>query len=144
MVCRIHTTWGLSAYCGRCRRTPGGDLQGPFCRNYARCTQGSKRCSRNHADYPGHQPCPCASCPQKRGIWLVGTSDVAPASLYLTDLAGPLALVMGSEGDGLRRLTGELCDYLVNIPMAGQVESLNVSVASGVCLYEINRQREIR
>ncbi len=81
---------------------------------------------------------------KKRGIWLAGTSDAAPASLYLTDLTGPLALVMGGEGDGLRRLTGELCDYLVNIPMAGQVESLNVSVASGVCLYEINRQREIR
>jgi 23S rRNA (guanosine2251-2'-O)-methyltransferase len=50
---------------------------------------------------------------------------------------------MGSEGSGLRRLTSELCDYLINIPMAGQVESLNVSVATGVCLYEINRQRKI-
>ena len=52
-----------------------------------------------------------------------------------------MALVMGSEGTGMRRLTSELCDYLVSIPMAGQVESLNVSVATGVCLYEINRQR---
>ena len=78
---------------------------------------------------------------KKRGIWLAGTSDEASDSLYATDLTGPLALVMGSEGSGLRRLTGELCDYLISIPMAGQVESLNVSVATGVCLYEINRQR---
>ena len=78
---------------------------------------------------------------KKRGIWLAGASDEATDSLYATDLTGPLALVMGSEGSGLRRLTSELCDYLVRIPMAGQVESLNVSVATGVCLYEINRQR---
>lgn len=80
---------------------------------------------------------------KKRGIWLAGTSDEASETLYTTDLTGPLALVMGSEGSGLRRLTRELCDYLVHIPMAGQVESLNVSVATGVCLYEINRQRKI-
>ena len=80
---------------------------------------------------------------KKRGIWLAGTSDEATDSLYAKDLGGPLALVMGSEGIGLRRLTAELCDYLVNIPMAGQVESLNVSVATGVCLYEIIRQRQI-
>jgi 23S rRNA (guanosine2251-2'-O)-methyltransferase len=78
---------------------------------------------------------------KKRGIWLAGTSDEASGSLYAADLTGPLALVMGSEGSGLRRLTAETCDYLVRIPMAGQVESLNVSVATGVCLYEINRQR---
>lgn len=78
---------------------------------------------------------------KKRGIWLAGTSDGAADSLYATDLTGPLALVVGSEGSGLRRLSSELCDYLVRIPMAGQVESLNVSVATGVCLYEINRQR---
>ncbi len=78
---------------------------------------------------------------KKHGIWLAGTSDEASDSLYATDLTGPLALVMGSEGSGLRRLTSELCDYLVRIPMAGHVESLNVSVATGVCLYEINRQR---
>ncbi len=76
------------------------------------------------------------------GIWLAGTSDEATANLYQSDLDGPLALVMGSEGQGLRRLSGELCDYLVRIPMAGQVESLNVSVATGVCLYEVNRQRQ--
>jgi 23S rRNA (guanosine2251-2'-O)-methyltransferase len=79
---------------------------------------------------------------KERGVWLAGTSDSADESLYTTDLAGPLALVMGSEGSGLRRLTAELCDYLVSIPMAGGVESLNVSVATGVCLYEINRQRQ--
>ncbi len=79
---------------------------------------------------------------KKRGIWLAGTGDEATDSLYATDLTGPLALVMGNEGSGLRRLTAELCDYLVRIPMAGQVESLNVSVATGVCLYEINRQRQ--
>jgi 23S rRNA (guanosine2251-2'-O)-methyltransferase len=78
---------------------------------------------------------------KKRGIWLAGTSDEASGSLYSTDLTGPLALVMGNEGSGLRRLTAELCDYLVRIPMAGVVESLNVSVATGVCLFEINRQR---
>ncbi len=78
---------------------------------------------------------------KKRGIWLAGTSDEAGDSLYATDLTGPLALVMGSEGSGLRHLTTEICDYLVRIPMAGQVESLNVSVATGICLYEINRQR---
>jgi 23S rRNA (guanosine2251-2'-O)-methyltransferase len=79
-----------------------------------------------------------------RGIWLAGTSDEAGDELYATDLTGPLALVMGSEGSGMRRLTRELCDYLVSIPMAGQVESLNVSVATGVCLYEIKRQRRSR
>ena len=78
---------------------------------------------------------------KQRGVWLAGTSDTASGDLYTTDLSGPLALVMGSEGSGLRRLTAEICDYLVSIPMAGQVESLNVSVATGVCLYEINRQR---
>jgi 23S rRNA (guanosine2251-2'-O)-methyltransferase len=80
---------------------------------------------------------------KKRGIWLAGTSDEAKASLYETDLKSPLALVMGSEGSGIRRLTSELCDFLVHIPMSGQVESLNVSVATGVCLFEINRQRKI-
>jgi 23S rRNA (guanosine2251-2'-O)-methyltransferase len=80
---------------------------------------------------------------KERGIWLAGTSDEAGDELYATDLTGPLALVMGSEGSGMRRLTSELCDYLVSIPMAGQVESLNVSVAAGVCLYEINRQRRL-
>ncbi len=75
------------------------------------------------------------------GVWLVGTADGAPGDLYATDLRGALGLVLGGEGSGLRRLTREHCDLLVNIPMRGRVESLNVSVAAGVCLYEALRQR---
>ena len=78
---------------------------------------------------------------KERGVWLVGTDDTAEKTLFEADLKGPVALVMGSEGEGLRRLTRECCDQLVSIPMAGAVESLNVSVASGVCLYEALRQR---
>jgi 23S rRNA (guanosine2251-2'-O)-methyltransferase len=78
---------------------------------------------------------------QQRGIWLVGTDGEAEQSLYDVDLTGPLAIVMGAEGGGLRRLTRESCDYLVRLPMAGVVESLNVSVATGICLYEAVRQR---
>ncbi|MDH5469181.1 MAG: 23S rRNA (guanosine(2251)-2'-O)-methyltransferase RlmB [Gammaproteobacteria bacterium] len=78
---------------------------------------------------------------KEAGIWLYGASDKAPQALYETDLSGPLALVLGSEGSGLRRLTAELCDFQVAIPMAGVVESLNVSVAAGVLLYEVRRQR---
>jgi 23S rRNA (guanosine2251-2'-O)-methyltransferase len=78
---------------------------------------------------------------RERGVWLVGTDDAADRPLYDADLAGPVALVMGSEGEGLRRLTRECCDQLVSIPMAGAVESLNVSVAAGVVLYEAVRQR---
>jgi 23S rRNA (guanosine2251-2'-O)-methyltransferase len=77
-----------------------------------------------------------------RGIWLTGTSDKAKQTLYQADLKGPMALVMGAEGAGIRRLTEEACDYLISIPMAGQVSSLNVSVATGVCLYEAVRQRK--
>ncbi|KAG0093984.1 hypothetical protein BGZ92_010709 [Podila epicladia] len=76
-----------------------------------------------------------------RGIWVVGTTDSAPDSLYQSKLTGPLACVMGAEGEGLRRLTQENCDALVKIPMFGSVTSLNVSVASGVVLYEAARQR---
>ncbi len=76
-----------------------------------------------------------------RGIWLYGTTGNADSDLYAQDLDGPLALVMGSEGEGLRRLTAETCDFLVSIPMHGATESLNVSVATGVCLFEIRRQR---
>lgn len=75
------------------------------------------------------------------GIWLAGAADEADQEIYQADLKGPLALVMGSEGKGLRRLTAELCDYQLRIPMAGSVSSLNVSVATGVCLFEIIRQR---
>lgn len=78
---------------------------------------------------------------KERDIWVVGTADMAEKSLYETDLTKGVALVMGSEGDGMRRLTRETCDELIGIPMFGQVESLNVSVASGVCLYEARRQR---
>ena len=79
---------------------------------------------------------------QDRGLWLVGTSGDAERTVYEADLAAPTALVMGAEGSGLRRLTGESCDVLVKLPMAGSVESLNVSVAAGVCLFEAVRQRQ--
>ena len=78
---------------------------------------------------------------KERDIWIIGTSDDAPASLYQTDLRGPTALVLGAEGEGMRQLTRKNCDALVSIPMMGSVDSLNVSVASGVCLYEARRQR---
>lgn len=74
-------------------------------------------------------------------VFVVGTSDAASTDLYDADLTGPLALVMGAEGDGMRRLTRETCDQLVRLPMAGHVGSLNVSVATGICLYEAMRQR---
>ncbi len=75
------------------------------------------------------------------GIWVMGTDDSAADVLYDVDMTGPLALVMGAEGRGLRRLTRESCDRLIKLPMQGVVSSLNVSVAAGVCLYEISRQR---
>jgi 23S rRNA (guanosine2251-2'-O)-methyltransferase len=78
---------------------------------------------------------------KERGIWLIGTAGEAESELYDRDLRGSLGLVMGGEGDGLRRLTRERCDTLVRLPMSGQVESLNVSVAAGICLYEAVRQR---
>jgi 23S rRNA (guanosine2251-2'-O)-methyltransferase len=78
---------------------------------------------------------------QGLNIWIIGTDDEAPATLYESDLSGPLAIVMGAEGKGLRRLTRESCDALVRLPMQGSVSSLNVSVASGICLYEAMRQR---
>lgn len=78
---------------------------------------------------------------KERGVWLCGAAAEADTPLYEQDLRGPLALVMGSEGSGMRRLTREHCDYLVCIPMAGAISSLNVSVATGVCLFEAVRQR---
>jgi len=78
---------------------------------------------------------------KERSIWVTGTSDDAPKTLYQVDLRGPTALVLGAEGPGMRQLTRKTCDELVSIPMKGAVESLNVSVASGVCLYEALRQR---
>ena len=79
---------------------------------------------------------------KERNIWIIGTSDAADRTLYQADLRGPVALVLGAEGDGMRQLTAKTCDQLVRIPMRGAVESLNVSVASGVCLYEALRQRQ--
>jgi 23S rRNA (guanosine2251-2'-O)-methyltransferase len=78
---------------------------------------------------------------KERNIWCVGTADDAPRTVYQTDLKGPVALVLGAEGQGMRQLTRKTCDELISIPMRGGVESLNVSVASGVCLYEALRQR---
>ncbi len=78
---------------------------------------------------------------KERGIWVYGASDAANKTIYQADLQGPLALVLGAEGSGLRRLTAEHCDQLLRIPMFGTVSSLNVSVASGICLFEAVRQR---
>ena len=78
---------------------------------------------------------------QQRGLWLVGTAGEAEQELYQQDMTGPTVLVRGAEGRGVRRLTREHCDYLVRLPMAGSVSSLNVSVAAGVCLFEAVRQR---
>jgi 23S rRNA (guanosine2251-2'-O)-methyltransferase len=78
---------------------------------------------------------------KERDIRVVGTSDDASKSLYEIDLTGPVALVLGAEGSGMRQLTARHCDELVRLPMRGAVESLNVSVASGICLYEALRQR---
>lgn len=78
---------------------------------------------------------------KEQDILIIGAADTAEKSLYETDMTGGVALVMGSEGQGMRRLTRETCDVLTGIPMFGQVESLNVSVASGICLYEARRQR---
>ncbi|NVK40445.1 MAG: 23S rRNA (guanosine(2251)-2'-O)-methyltransferase RlmB [Oceanospirillaceae bacterium] len=78
---------------------------------------------------------------QQRGIWITGTAGEADQLVYDANLQGPMALVMGAEGKGMRRLTREHCDQLVKIPMAGEVSSLNVSVATGVCLFEAVRQR---
>ena len=81
---------------------------------------------------------------QNRGLWIVGTAGEAEQELYEQDLTGPIVLVMGAEGKGMRRLTREHCDFLVRLPMAGSVSSLNVSVASGVCLFEALRQRSAK
>ena len=78
---------------------------------------------------------------KERDIRVIGTCDDAEATIYDVDLRGPVALVMGAEGAGMRQLTRKSCDELVRIPMAGAVESLNVSVAAGVCLFEALRQR---
>ncbi|TMM47868.1 23S rRNA (guanosine(2251)-2'-O)-methyltransferase RlmB [Colwellia ponticola] len=78
---------------------------------------------------------------QQQGVWIVGTAGETDTCLYDVKLSGPMALVMGAEGKGMRRLTRENCDQLVKLPMAGSVSSLNVSVATGICLFEMVRQR---
>ncbi|WON77284.1 23S rRNA (guanosine(2251)-2'-O)-methyltransferase RlmB [Serratia sp. UGAL515B_01] len=78
---------------------------------------------------------------QEMNIWVVGTAGEADHTLYQSKMTGPMALVMGAEGEGMRRLTREHCDELISIPMAGTVSSLNVSVATGICLFEAVRQR---
>jgi len=78
------------------------------------------------------------------GIKLVGTSDQAEDSIFESDLQGPIGLVVGAEGTGIRRLTADNCDQLANIPMSGKMDCLNVSVATGICLFEIRRQRIIQ
>ena len=78
---------------------------------------------------------------KERGIWVVGTDGEAEKTLYAADLKRPLALVLGAEGSGMRRLTKDKCDFLVRIPMAGHMPSLNVSVAAGIALFEALRQR---
>lgn len=80
---------------------------------------------------------------QQQGVWIVGTAGETDTCLYDVKLAGPIALVMGAEGKGMRRLTRENCDQLVKLPMAGDVSSLNVSVATGICLFEMVRQRSV-
>ena len=78
---------------------------------------------------------------QQAGVWIVGMAIDGDRTVYDCDLAGPVALVLGAEGPGIRRLTKENCDFLASLPMLGSVESLNVSVAAGICLYEAVRQR---
>ncbi|WP_148253517.1 23S rRNA (guanosine(2251)-2'-O)-methyltransferase RlmB [Aidingimonas lacisalsi] len=80
---------------------------------------------------------------KKTGVWITGTTGDADASLYDGDYTGPTAMVMGAEGKGMRRLTRDACDNLVKLPMVGAVSSLNVSVATGVCLFEALRQRQL-
>ncbi len=80
---------------------------------------------------------------KENGLFVIGTDGETRKNIYQENLSGPIAIVLGSEGKGMRRLTRELCDTLVSIPMFGQVQSLNVSVASGICLSEIRRQRTL-
>ena len=80
---------------------------------------------------------------QEAGVWIVGLAGEAEQSLYEVDMRGPIAIAMGGEGEGLRRLSREHCDYLAKIPMQGRVESLNVSVATGVAVFEALRQRQV-
>ena len=92
--------------------------------------------------YPVTNLARCIDQLKQRGIWMVGAAGEAEQEIYQMDLKGPMALVMGAEGKGFRRLTREHCDYLAKLPMAGSVSSLNVSVATGICLFEMVRQRK--
>ena len=83
----------------------------------------------------------CLAGLRAAGVWIYGTSGDAEETIYQQEFSGPVALVMGSEGSGMRRLTMEACDHVFSLPMLGRVESLNISVATGVCLYEIRRSR---
>jgi 23S rRNA (guanosine2251-2'-O)-methyltransferase len=83
----------------------------------------------------------CLRDMKQAGLWIAGTADDGEQDLYEAELGGPIALVMGSEGSGLRRLTRECCDFTLRLPMRGAVASLNVSVATGIVLYEAQRQR---
>lgn len=111
----------------------------------ASITETVRRVSTGAADWvPFFQVTNLARCMEKlkeAGVWIVGTSDKCEKSVYDMDLKGPVAIVMGAEGKGMRRLTEENCDFLCKLPMSGRVECLNVSVATGVCLYEAVRQR---
>ncbi|MCF6435609.1 MULTISPECIES: 23S rRNA (guanosine(2251)-2'-O)-methyltransferase RlmB [Pseudoalteromonas] len=78
---------------------------------------------------------------KEAGVWVAGTAGETDTGVFDASLTGPIAIVMGAEGDGMRRLTREHCDILVKIPMVGTVSSLNVSVATGICLFEVLRQR---
>ena len=81
---------------------------------------------------------------KEHGVWIIGTDSNANSSLQLAKIDGPVAWVLGAEGEGMRRLTREICDQLISIPMLGSVESLNVSVSAGICLFETYRQRMSR
>jgi len=81
---------------------------------------------------------------KEAGIWIAGAAGEADKTVYELDLTGPIAWVLGAEGEGMRRLTRDKCDWLARIPLAGQVESLNVSVATGICLFETARQRRVK
>ena len=80
---------------------------------------------------------------KNRGLWIIGTDEQSENDIYSTDLVGPVALVMGAEDKGLRRLTRKHCDQVVRIPAAGGIHSLNVSVATGIALFEVLRQRRL-
>jgi len=137
----IRTTSGLPSGRGRGRRASGDRAQGP--RGGHRChgIQGRERRRRNDPLLHGHQPRAHPRRSQERSIWIVGADEHADKTLYESDLPEPIAWVLGAEGEGMRRLTRERCDLLVRIPMRGSVASLNVSVASGVCLFESRRRR---